>query len=64
MKEKLLITESCSEMIEKSFSGVPLEVMKRLLCNGGAKNPSHAEYDPVLKSFALTLQFYSSKAYD
>ena len=64
MKEKLLITESCSEMIEKSFSGVPLEVMKRVLCNDGAKNPSHAEYHPVLKSFALTLQFYSSKAYD
>lgn len=37
-------------------SNVPLQILKRDQC-------SHTKYHPALKSFALTLQFYSAKAY-
>ena len=58
-----MISEQCAEMLDSTFSGVPLEMMKRLLKNKDGKT-SREEYNKVLKSFALTLQFYSSKAYN
>ncbi len=36
---------------------VPLEILKR-------QKSRHTKYHPALKSFALTLQFYSAKAYN
>ena len=59
LQKKALISDSCAELLETTFSGVHLQLMKRLL---GAQ--SQTEYHPTLKAFALTLQFYSTKAYE
>ena len=47
---------------ENTFSGVPQEIMKRLVQQKKKKNPG--AYPPELRSFALTLKFYSTKAYN
>lgn len=65
LQKSEIISKNCTEVLQKSFAGVPLEVMKRLLQN---KKLSHSQskesYHPILRSFALTLQFYSTKAYN
>ena len=60
LKERDLISSSCEEMLQRNFSGVPIELFKRMSANSG----KGCKYSPQLKSFALTLQFYSAKAYD
>ena len=61
LKSKGLVSEDCAHLLEQTFSGVPLQVMKRLL---KGKGDNGAIYHPAIKAFALTLQFYSSKAYE
>ena len=46
--------------MERDFSSVPLALLKRMNSNSG----KGCKYSPELKSFALTLQFYSSKVYE
>ena len=60
LKEKQLISSACEEMLERNFSGVSIDLFKRMAFNAG----KGCKYSPQLKSFALTLQFYSSKAYN
>ncbi|CAB3979235.1 DNA transposase THAP9 [Paramuricea clavata] len=60
LQEKNLITLTCEEMLEHNFSGVPVALLKRMNLRSG----KGSKYSPELKSFALTLQFYSSKAYE
>ena len=60
LKERDLISSACEEMLERNFSGVPVALFKRMSSNAG----KGCKYSPDLKSFALTLQFYSAKAYD
>ena len=62
LREKHLISSSCEEMLQRSFSGVPLALLKRM--TSAKKSGKGLKYSPELKSFALTLQFYSSKAYE
>ena len=62
LKEKHLINSECAALLETAFSGVPLELMKRLLTQKEKKNPG--AYPPELRSFAMTLKFYSAKAYN
>jgi len=60
LKERDLISSACEEMLERNFSGVPVALFKRMSSNAG----KGCKYSPDIKSFALTLQFYSAKAYD
>nr|XP_037278211.1 THAP domain-containing protein 6-like [Rhipicephalus microplus] len=70
LKHKQLISEDASAMLERCFMGIPLEVTKRLLkqtSSEGDKSSvklSRDKYFPALRAFALTLQFYSTKAYN
>ncbi|KAH8020925.1 hypothetical protein HPB51_010307 [Rhipicephalus microplus] len=70
LKHKQLISEDASAMLERCFMGIPLEVTKRLLkqtSSEGDKSSvklSRDKYSPALRAFALTLQFYSTKAYN
>jgi hypothetical protein len=48
-------------MLNQTFEGVPLALMKRVKSN--KKSGKGCVYSTELKSFALTLQFYSAKAY-
>ena len=60
LSDKNLITSTCQEMLESNFFGVPFALLKRM----NLKSGKGSKYSPELKSFALTLQFYSSKAYE
>ena len=60
LKERDLISSACEEMLQRNFSEVPVALFKRMSSNSG----KGCKYSPQLKSFALTLQFYSAKAYD
>ncbi|KAL1480477.1 hypothetical protein MTO96_050994 [Rhipicephalus appendiculatus] len=70
IKQKQLVSEDASEMLERCFGGVPLEVTQRLLKQTASENDklsaklSREKYSPALRMFALTLQFYSTKAYN
>lgn len=59
LREKNLISSSCEEMLEYNYSSVPLALLRMNSSSGKG-----CKYSPELKSFALTLQFYSSKAYE
>ena len=63
LKKKQLISSNCEEMLKQSVSGVPQDVMKRIL-HQKSKVPSRSTYPEELRSFALTLSFYSMKAYN
>eukprot|EP00794_Sanderia_malayensis_P003866 gene3866-4408_t len=52
----------CKDQLTQTVSSVPLALMKRL--TSGKKSGKGCVYPPDIKSFALTLQFYSSKAYN
>ena len=60
LTKKKLIETNCQEVLEKHFSGVSLEMLKRITNKSG----KGVRYSPALRSFALTLQFYSTKAYE
>ena len=62
LKKQQLISPFCEEILNQTVSGIPLELMKRL--NDGNSLKKGCRYPPELKSFALTLQFYSAKAYE
>jgi hypothetical protein len=61
LRDKKLISPNCEDMLNQTFEGVPLSLMKRVKSN--KKSGKGCVYSPELKSFALTLQFYSAKAY-
>ena len=61
LKERNLISSACEEMVKSTFSGVPLELINRMMQRKPGKG---CAYSPELKSFALTLQVYSTKAYE
>ena len=56
-----LISSNCEEMLCQTFSGVPLALMKKMSTKKSGKG---SKYTPEMKSFALTLQVYSAKAYE
>ncbi len=62
LKEKNLINSDCAALLEMTFSGVPKELMKRLVSQKKKKNPG--VYPLELRTFAMTLKFYSTKAYN
>ena len=62
LKEESLINNDCAAVLETTSSGVPCKLMKRLMTQKEKKNPG--AYPPELRSFAMTLKFYSTKAYN
>ena len=60
LKKKDLIFSACEEMLKKNFSEEPVSLFKKMISNFG----KGCKYSPELKSFSLTLKFYSAKAYD
>ena len=62
LKEKALISESSEYVLNRTFSGVPKELMKRMFTV--KKSGRGKKYSEELIAFALTLQFYSTKAYE
>jgi len=58
-----MISSECETVLQSTFSGVSLAVMQRIMSQKSTK-PTRASYPEELKSFALTLSFYSMKAYN
>ena len=61
LKKEKLVSSDCASILETTFSGVPKELMKRLVTQKKKKNPG--AYPKELRAFAMTLKFYSAKAY-
>ncbi|CAL1285113.1 unnamed protein product [Larinioides sclopetarius] len=59
MKKKALISPSASDVLKSTLPGPTAELLKRVKKN----QISTTKYSLKLRSFALTLQFYSEKAY-
>ena len=62
LHDQNLISTNCAEMLESTFSGVPKEVFERISQPSNGRNS--CAYPEDLRAFAMTLQFYSAKAYD
>ena len=63
LQDKHLVSGNGADLLSKTFSGVPSEILKRMLNNTQRGKVTRDTYPPVLRAFALTLQFYSTKAY-
>ena len=61
LRQNNLVSSNCEELLNQTFSGVPLALMKRMSAKKSGKG---SKYTSEMKSFALTLQFYSTKAYE
>jgi hypothetical protein len=61
LRKKDLISTDREHMLNQTFTGLPLAITKRMVSK--KKSQKGCAYSPELKSFALTLQFYSAKAY-
>ena len=59
LRKKNLIDRRCEDLLNKKFAGPSLEIFKRLM-----KGKKLGRYSEDMKSFALTLHFYSTKAYN
>ena len=64
LKNKIFLSESASEKLNELGSKVPVELFKRLIEDSDHGTLSRKEYSEELKSFSLTLQFYSGKGYN
>ena len=61
LQDENMISTNCAEVLQATFSVVPNELMQRML--NGTNNKGKA-YCDELNAFAMTLQFYSTKAYN
>lgn len=61
LKDKHLISSGCEEILSQSFSGASLEILKRA---SSARTFRGKNCPAEFRSFAMTLQFYSAKAYE
>ena len=59
LKKENLVSSDCANILEKTFSRVTKELMKRLVTQKKKKNPG--AYPKELRAFAMTLKFYSAK---
>lgn len=62
LKRKTFISDSCADLLESCLSGIPLQIMKRFMSN--THSSKSKAYHPLIQAFALTLNFYSTKAYN
>lgn len=63
LKEKQFVTEDYCARLENVFSGDCAKIFENCLKNSKRK-PSSRRYSEEIKHFALTLHYYSPKAYE
>jgi hypothetical protein len=64
LSDQKLVSDYVSEVLQDTASKVPEQLFKRLIDSKTNPEMKNKIYSTELKSFALTLQFYSSKAYN
>ncbi|KAG1698343.1 DNA transposase THAP9 [Nymphon striatum] len=62
LKDEHLISSVCEEILSQSFSGASLKILKRAPSGKGSFKGRKCSAN--LRSFAMTLQFYSAKGYE
>ena len=62
LKEKNLLTNDAAIVLNENFSGLTHEIIQNQFKNQNIKPKGH-RYNDEIKKFALTLNFYSPKAY-
>ena len=62
-RKNKLLSENAQKNLRRKYSGITLEILNRKAEVKG-KSGKGIAYNEDLKSFALTLQYYSTKAYD
>lgn len=63
LRDKNMLSANGAEILSKTFSDVPADIMKRMVADKSSGKLSRKAYPPALRAFALTLNFYSAKAY-
>lgn len=63
LKDKKLIETDSEMLLLNKFDGLPQEIVSNMLKNKN-KNATNRRYSQIIKEFALTLYFYSPKAYE
>ena len=63
LREKSLISDATAINLEENFDGITSDMIKNQLKNQG-RNPKGRRYCDEVKKFALTLNFYSPRAYE
>jgi hypothetical protein len=58
----LYLSHNAADILEQHFSEIPMSLIRRMLWNN--EKIIREKYPPELRSFALTLRFYSAKAYN
>ncbi|EZA46491.1 hypothetical protein X777_00103 [Ooceraea biroi] len=58
------VSENCLHCLESIVDPGVKEFLQRVIENGESNSVSRRQYPPALRSFALTLFFYSPKAYN
>jgi hypothetical protein len=64
IKDKNLVSPNVCEILEEESLKVPAQLFQRLLELKGEKRSANEMYTEELKTFAMTLNFYSSQAYN
>ncbi len=62
LKKQGMIFGEGATLLDSMASIIPAEILKHLERNPKSGKVSRVKYPPMLQSFVLTLQFYSSKA--
>jgi hypothetical protein len=63
LRAKFNIPDHVMNMLKESGSDIPASLFHWMAKNVSSKTTSRGEYPAALRSFALTLHFYSPKAY-
>ena len=63
LRKENRVSTNAAEMLSKTFADVPADMMTRMVANKSSGHVSRKRYPPALRAFALTLHFYSAKAY-
>jgi len=64
IKDEKLVSPNVCEILEEESLKVPAQLFQRLLELKGEKRSANEMYTEELKTFAMTLNFYSSQAYN
>ena len=62
LRKKNLISDTAVNELSACGQGVPFELFQRVLSQNGA-GPKRKQYDEEIRKFAITLHFYSPRAY-
>lgn len=63
LKSKHVLSTNAIEHLEKTFGDIPGALMSRMLKSIRSRSIPRSKYPEQLRKFAVTLHFYSSKAY-